>query len=86
MKVKCINDSNRPNDIPTSKWIIKDKVYTVINEYSDTVNGHKGYELSEVAPDPPYYGYSAHRFRELDSLEALQYAEQEIAERETVEL
>jgi len=29
MKVICINDSDRPNEIPTSKWVVKDKIYTI---------------------------------------------------------
>jgi hypothetical protein len=30
MKVICINDDGRPDDIPTSKWIVKDETYTVV--------------------------------------------------------
>jgi hypothetical protein len=31
MKVVCINDAGRPDDIPVTKWIKKDEEYTVID-------------------------------------------------------
>ena len=30
LRVTCINDSNRPKQIPPEKWIVKGEHYTVI--------------------------------------------------------
>jgi hypothetical protein len=30
MLVECINDGNRPKQIPAEKWIVKGQTYTVI--------------------------------------------------------
>ena len=30
MKVVCIDDTNRPIDIPESKWVKKDEIYTIV--------------------------------------------------------
>lgn len=29
MNVICINDSGRPNEVPTSRWVKKEKEYTI---------------------------------------------------------
>ena len=29
MKVVCIDDSNKPLDIPEHKWVKKDSIYTI---------------------------------------------------------
>jgi hypothetical protein len=66
MKVICINDSHRPNDIPTSKWIVKDNEYTVIKVGKMMVQGGiLGFQLAEVSLEgcAPYKYYAASRFR-----------------------
>ena len=30
MKVICINDKNRPNEVPTSRWVKKSQEYTIL--------------------------------------------------------
>lgn len=65
MKVICVNDSNRPNEIPTSKWIKKDQEYTVINAIKCNIQGGiLGFELEEIDLKgcEPYLYFAAHRF------------------------
>lgn len=67
-KVICTNSSNRPNDIPTSKWIKKDEEYTVIQmDYMNIQNRILGFKLEEINIDDcfPYQYFSADRFRPL---------------------
>ena len=66
-KVKAVDTSNKPNDIPTSKWLVKGKVYTVINvELMRMQNNEIGYKLSEIDLDDcfPYTRFGAWRFEE----------------------
>lgn len=65
MKVLCINDKNRPAELPTSKWIKKDEIYTVIDVIKCTSQGGIfGYVLEEIDLKgyEPYMCFSAHRF------------------------
>lgn len=64
-KVICINDSNKPNDIPNSQWIKKGSIYTVTKVARMVVQGGiTGFELAEVNLDgcAPYKFYAADRF------------------------
>lgn len=64
-KAFCIDDSNKPNDIPTSKWIKKDKMYTVIEVKRLLIqNGKIGFKLAEVSLEGcyPYEFFSSDRF------------------------
>ena len=66
MVVICIDDSHRPNDIPTSQWIVKGNEYTVIGVYKMNMqNGILGYDLAEINLNgcAPYKYYAASRFR-----------------------
>lgn len=73
-KVLCLNDSERPESIPTSAWIKQGRIYTVIKvDRMRMQNGALGYKLSEVNLDPyfPYQYFGAWRFGVLvDDLEA----------------
>lgn len=65
IKVICINDSNRPNEIPESLWIKKGDPYTVINAcILHAQGGILGYELEEIdlKPYSPYEYFDAKRF------------------------
>jgi len=65
-EVVCIDDSQRPNDIPTSKWIIKGNDYTVTKVSRMNVQGGiLGYQLAEVSLKgcAPYLFYAASRFK-----------------------
>jgi hypothetical protein len=61
----CINDKNRPKEIPPSKWIKRDEKYTVI--YTVTVLPQKqlAFHLAEIDLDEschPYTYFLASRF------------------------
>jgi len=65
-EVICIDAANRPNDIPTSKWIIKGNDYTVIKVSKMNIQGGiLGYQLAEVNLEgcAPYLFYAASRFK-----------------------
>lgn len=65
MIVECINDSDRPSDIPISLWVKKGEKYTVTNEKVD-MHGVKYYTLSELDLESIgslYKGYAANRFK-----------------------
>lgn len=64
-KVVCVNDSDRPDGIPTSRWVKKGIVYTVIEVKKLTVQNNKlGFKLEEINIDDcfPYQYFSASRF------------------------
>ena len=65
-KVVCIDDTNKPNEIPNNLWIKKDDVYTVVNaEYMNVQNRLLGFELAEKDINGcfPYTRFSYTRFR-----------------------
>jgi len=71
--VECINDSNRPADIPLSKWVKKGNAYTVITAYND-MNGVLLFVLEEIDLTDlniPYKGFAAYRFAPIEGLEEL---------------
>lgn len=66
--VVCVNDSNRPDGIPTSKWVKKGEIYTVIVVGRLMLqNGCMGFKLKQINIDDcfPYQFFSAERFRML---------------------
>lgn len=99
-KALCINDTDRPSDVPTSKWIKKGQLYTVIKVVRMLIQGGKlGFYLDEVNLDgcAPYSTYAATRFAiilnnkvlaeiELNALlrEAIEEEKNEETNRETV--
>lgn len=65
MTVVCINDSDRPNGIPASKWVVKGKKYTIINfERMLQMPGVFGVELAEIDLSDcfPYTRFTSTRF------------------------
>lgn len=61
----CINDANRPDGIPTSKWVKKGQEYTVIEVSKMRIQGGMlGFKLEEVNIDDcfPYQYFAANRF------------------------
>ena len=65
MKVICIDDRNRPNDIPTSKWVKKGKEYTIIKVDKILMQGGiLGCQLEEIDLSDcfPYNYFSLNRF------------------------
>ncbi len=66
MLVECIDDSAKPNDIPTSKWVKKGQEYNVIGVWKMNMQGGiLGFELAEINLDgcAPYKYYAANRFK-----------------------
>ena len=66
MTVTCIDASNRPNDIPTSKWVVKGNKYTVTRVVKLPMqNMITGFELEEIdlSGCAPYLFFAANRFR-----------------------
>lgn len=67
-EVICINDQDRPNEIPLSKWVKKGKTYTVVRIVSMVVQGGYGVELQEIdlSDCSPYNFFGSHRFAPLE--------------------
>lgn len=63
MIVTCIDDSNRPVDIPLSAWITKGEKYTVVDAFTG-FGGVLIFQLAErdLTPYFPYKGFDAKRF------------------------
>ena len=65
VRVICINDTGRPNEIPLSKWPVKGKAYTITG-FTVMVNNGRclGVTLAEISLDGcyPYKFYLASRF------------------------
>ena len=66
-EVICINDKDRPNEIPLSKWVKKGKTYTVIRFAKMAIQGGYGVQLQEIdlSDCRPYDFFGAHRFAPL---------------------
>jgi hypothetical protein len=66
MKVICINDANRPKQVPVEKWVKKGEMYTVIATTMMNIQRNKiGLKLAEIELDQscfPYEYFSADRF------------------------
>jgi hypothetical protein len=61
----CINDSNRPNEIPVSKWIKKGNTYNVIFTVTVLPQKELGVQLAEIEltdKELPYEYFLANRF------------------------
>ncbi len=74
----CINDSHRPNDIPTSQWVKKGNEYTVIGVWKMTMQGGiLAFELAEINLNgcAPYKYYAASRFKVKDLQPEVQVTE-----------
>jgi hypothetical protein len=64
-EVICINDQNRPDGIPTSKWIKKGNPYTVVEVAKLIVQGGIiGFKLAEIdlSDCAPYQFFDSSRF------------------------
>lgn len=65
-KLLCIDDKNRPNQIPLNKWIKKGEFYTPIGILKCNIQGGiMGFKLAEIDLDSscePYKCFSIHRF------------------------
>ena len=82
MLVECINDGNRPKQVPVEKWIVKGQRYTVIATTQMNLQRNKiGLKLKEIELDQscfPYEYFDADRFKIVEPETAV--AKQEIEE------
>jgi hypothetical protein len=66
VRVICINDKGRPNEIPLGKWPVKGKPYTITGfvRMLGTSGGGLGVTLAEMSLNDcyPYKYYMASRF------------------------
>jgi hypothetical protein len=61
----CINDKERPKEIPVEKWIKENEEYTIIWVYYSIPSKTMAFELAEITLDEtctPYSSFSAKRF------------------------
>lgn len=68
MQVECIDNSNRPSDVPISFWVKLKEIYSVIEVLKD-MNGVEYYKLEEIPLEQAntlYKGFAASRFRILE--------------------
>jgi hypothetical protein len=65
IKVVCLDDNNRPNEIPFSKWIKKGQEYTIVQfDWINQMNRILGVKLAEIDLSScfPYLYFRADRF------------------------
>lgn len=66
MKIICINDINRPKQIPIEKWVKKGNAYTLLGVVELNVQiGKLGFILAEIELDEscfPYFYFDSERF------------------------
>ena len=88
-EVMCMDDTNRPNDIPTSKWVKQHNIYTVIKVSKFNVqNGLIGFILKEIDLTDcfPYKAFAAWRFGIVIDKESIENAEEQVYEEELAAL
>ena len=78
IKVLCINDENKPYEIPQEKWVVEGNEYHIQHVFNQIrQKGIKGVELSEIdlSPFMPYNCFNLSRFafrpNDLSKLEVL---------------
>ena len=84
MNVTCIDDKNRPNEVPSTRWIKKGNKYTIIKVAYMTQQGIYGCKLEEINNDDlyPYSYFALSRFAvtEEEVEEAIEKKELELEE------
>ena len=61
----CINDSNKPIEISSNKWLKKDEQYHITHIYYHVQQGLQGVELAEIELTDecfPYQSFALNRF------------------------
>lgn len=80
MKVICINDKNKPKQIPDEKWIKEGETYTVTFATPLSIQKNKlGYSLKEIQLDEscyPYHYFDSERFAEASFLDKIKIEEE----------
>lgn len=83
MKIICVNDKNKPSEIPSNKWISEGTIYTLIDVQILLSSQHVGFTLAEINLDEscfPYHYFEANRFEPVneDETEAIEKELEEI--------
>ena len=82
-KAICIDSSNKPPDIPLSKWIKKESVYTIYQiDRLHLQGGMLGCKIEEVNIDDciPYSYFALSRFKPVIDIEMEENVNKEIDE------
>lgn len=61
----CINDSNKPQEIPPNLWVKKDQEYRITHVFWHFQQSIQGVELAEIFLDDscfPYQAFALNRF------------------------
>jgi hypothetical protein len=81
--VVCINDSNRPQEIPSNLWVTKGQRYTVI-QVKPSLDGQIGFVLEELPLGEdtiPFDSFGSKRFGiPMDQISIEEEAEQALKE------
>lgn len=76
MRVKCINDKNKPSQIPLNEWIKEGEIYTIIEVVKLALQNNKlGVLLKEVQISSKYFPYEYY-----DLTRFIPYLEDELEE------
>jgi len=72
--VICIDDRNRPQDVPFNLWPVKGQPYTITGFYRMLTQGSYGVSLAEIdiTACHPYKYYHADRFAPTEAVKSLQ--------------
>ncbi len=62
IKLTCIDDSFKPEEVKSSNWIKKGNNYTLVKILRNPIHNQRFVVLEEVQPDKPYGGYKIERF------------------------
>lgn len=88
MVITCVDDSNRPKDIPEEEWIVRGKKYTV-TKVVNTIEKHtnriiaQSFKLKEVGiSNPKYAGYHIRRFAQVSFGDEIAHSLEEQIEKE----
>ena len=60
--VFCINDKQKPNEIPNTQWVKEGEKYTVEKLKKNALSKEQFFVLNEIKPPAPYGGYKVSRF------------------------
>tara|TARA_B100000963_G_C22593729_1_gene656818 strand:- start:1021 stop:1293 length:273 start_codon:yes stop_codon:yes gene_type:complete len=88
MKVVCIDDTNRPVDIPEHKWVRKDEIYTIVKIVKLNLQKNTlGVELEEIDLSDcfPYEYFIADRFAPIRPKDSIEESFEQIDEKELEE-
>lgn len=55
----CIDDANRPPEIPVEKWVVKGRRYTVSKVMKSKSDGGYGFVIDELGLDDSNYPYNS---------------------------